>query len=617
MGNAIRWAALNLSADRRLAYIGSATHQEIFRGLFAAADLNQVVAWCRNLRKAPLNFYSQSSEQIALLKRDVLDRLGERGVETNAKFEDVEKFQDPVSFTVDLTLTPYLQDFADSVIELLWAQIMLNTDKSTRPKLDVFQSQFIRAKAQGVVGREEELDSIRKFFSETDGGMHMITGPGGQGKTSLLALACPPEIESHSDKNRFWIKRFAGAGGGIDSVETLLASMFPADLFDQFWDRDIPSRFQTGYFFPGHQIEQFFKKIGLQVSFSHTGSNARHDEPGGDASQSKDRQEREQIKTAVLTLRAEIIARICGDNIASPRSAHLISYLQTVRFLKGSDLVIVLDGIDQWFGASNFLATLEQLGLGQIASLKGIWLLAAARDASGVALQGIGRDTWEHIADQGLLLHGRRLQPPTQASIWLKSGWESAKGNPLSLRVGLERAIRMRSFDAIPEVSFLHQKLLRDWLTDIANAGHHSVLAIRVLGFLSVAEHGLPEPVLLKLLGADLHIRDWFNAQIEKTGQYWDLANGLPPVLWSRLRMDLGDVLAVSGDVGQRVLRLIQPALREELAVITAAGTNEREAIATAAEACMVSGLTSLDVWAVPPRLFEDANPWALKKLIA
>ena len=235
MGNAIRWAALNLSADRRLAYIGSATYQEIFRGLFAAADPNQVVAWCRNLRKAPLNFYSQSSEQIALLKRDVLDRLGERGVETNAKFEDVEKFQDPVSFTVDLTLTPYLQDFADSVTELLWAQIMLNTDKSTRPKLDVLQSQFIRAKAQGVVGREEELDSIRKFFSETDGGMHMLTGPGGQGKTSLLALACLPEIESHSDKNRFWIKRFAGAGGGIDSVETLLASMFPADLFDQFW----------------------------------------------------------------------------------------------------------------------------------------------------------------------------------------------------------------------------------------------------------------------------------------------------------------------------------------------------------------------------------------------
>ena len=214
-------------------------------------------------------------------------------------------------------------------------------------------------------------------------------------------------------------------------------------------------------------------------------------------------------------------------------------------------------------------------------------------------------------------MHGRRLQPPTQASIWLKSGWENAKGNPLSLRVGLERAIRMRSFDAIPEVSFLHQKLLRDWLSDIANAGHHGVLAIRVLGFSSVAEHGLPEPVLLKLLGADLHIRDWFNAQIEKTGQYWDLANGLPPVLWSRLRMDLGDVLAVSGDVGQRVLRLIQPALREELAVITAAGTNEREAIATAAEACMVSGLTSLDVWAVPLRLFEDANPWALKELIA
>lgn len=607
MGRAFRRAADVLPEARRLAYRGAATHQEIVRGLFDATDKSQVVAWCRKLRGAPQGFYSpEAEEQVGQLRRETLAHLGNHGVEREVGFDEINEFQDPSSIVADTQLTPYLNEFARTITDLLWAQIDVEANKVTDPGMEALQENFIRAKVDGIVGRGKEVGDIRQFLYGA-GGIHMVTGPGGQGKTSLLALACR-ELAGEIKQPRCWIKRFSGAGGTVDSIEALLASIFPDDLFDQFWKRAILPELHAERGYPKYELERNLKEIGVSVSLPESNQDRLEKDTATEVARLCD-----QTKATFLRERSDLIKQIVGD-VEVPRDERLACYLRFIRFLQGSDLVIVLDGLDQLYGAKDFLGTLERLGLADSGVLEGVWLIAAAREAAGVTLDGLTQDAWAGIAAECLQRHQRRLSGEQLA--WLKSGWEQASGNPLSLRFGLERAIRMHSFDAVPKAGFRYQELLGDWIDQISSAEQHGTLARRALGLLSVAEYGLPESVLLELLASDAGVQDWFCTQIQKTGQPWDLANGLPPILWSRLRMDLGEVLTVSGDAGRSVLRLFHPAFGDELAAILAAGKAERGAIAGAAERDLATADNAFDAGNIPARFFENADPWALKELV-
>lgn len=614
MGSAFRRAASVLPEERRLNYCGAATHQEIVRGLFEATDKNHVVAWCRKLHGAPEGFSSpEAGEQLEQLKKDTLAHVGNRGVEREVGYDQISQFQDPSSIVNDTQLTPYLKEFADTVTELLWSQIDVEANQASELGIDALQERFIRDKSEGVLGREHEIGEIRQFLDKS-GGVHSVSGPGGQGKTSLLALACR-ELEGEF-VSRTWIKRFAGSGAETDSVETLLASMFLDEHFDQFWEQAILPEFQAKSNLLLSNIEDHLRKIGVTVSLPRLQEKyEKYPEEKKQIPPEEVARVREETKSALLSERSELIKKIVSD-VAVPREERLISYLKFIRHLRGraSDLVLVLDGLDQLCGATEFLSTLERLTLNASAKLEGVWLITASREMGGVALEGLTKEVWTNITEGVLKREGRRLSD--EQSAWLQSGWNESDGNPLSLRFGLRRAIRMHGFDAPPSVAFKFQYLLKDWIDQISHAEQHGELARRALGLLSVAEHGLPESVLLELLAADASVQNWFCAVIEKTGQPWDLTNGLPPILWSRLQMDLGEILSVSGDAGQSVLRLFHPAIGDELAAILGAGETERVAIARAAEWRLLNGGDNFDAENIPARLFESADPWALKEVV-
>lgn len=616
MGSAFRRAASDLPEERRLNYCGAATHQEIVRGLFEATDKKHVVAWCRNLHGAPEGFSSpEAGEQLEQLKKDTLAHVGNRGVEREVGYDQISEFQDPSSIVNGTQLTPYLEEFADTVTELLWSQIDVETNQASDLGIDALQERFIREKSEGVLGREHEIGEIRQFLDKS-GGVHSVSGPGGQGKTSLLALACR-ELEG-AFVSRTWIKRFAGSGAETDSVETLLASMFLDEHFEQFWEQAILPEFQAKSNLLLSNIKDHLREIGVTVSLPRLQEKyEKYPEEKKQIPPEEVARVREETKSALLRERSELIKKIVSD-VAVPREERLISYLKFIHHLRGrgGDLVVVLDGLDQLYGATEFLSTLERLTLtlNERAKLERIWLITASREMGGVALEGLTQEVWTNITEGVLQREGRRLSD--KQSAWLQSGWKESKGNPLSLRFGLQRALRMHGFDAPPSVAFNFQDLLKDWIEQISHAEQHGELARRALGLLSVAEHGLPESVLLELLATDASVQNWFCTVTEKTGQPWDLTNGLPPILWSRLRMDLGELLRVSGDAGRSVLRLFHPAFGDELAAILGAGKEEREAIARAAERRLRVSGDAFGAENIPARFFERADPWALKEVV-
>lgn len=624
MRNTFRRCAGVLPEERRLAYRGAATHQEILRGLFNATEDGHVVAWCRKLTGAPEGFCSEETqEELGLLKSEVLARVSERGLERVVGYDQIERFQGPSSVVAETMLTPYLREFADWVTEMLWSQIAAEASGTDSKGIEELQEEFINARAQGVVGRENEVRAVHQFISELPGGVHLVNGPGGQGKTSLLALACR-ELEAESVQRGGWVKRFAGAGGGIDSIEAMLASLIPDLLCDQFWERDILPKLREKRVYPAYRLKSDIRekvgleKVGLKISFPEFPKESNNLEESENlpekVSDEKVAELFVQTKTSLQRLRSDLIVKIVSD-IGAPRYEYLATYLRFVRYLKGCKLVLVLDGIDQWYGAPDFLETLERLARAGDDTLEGIWLVAAARTVAGVALEGLGQDAWESIAKCRLAQHRRNLYPKQWD--WVESGWERTNGNPLSLRVGLAQALRLHSFDGVPKVGFEYRELLRYWIDNIASENQHGELASRALAFLSVAEFGLPESVLLELLAEDKAVRDWFGIQVEKTGQVWELNNGLPPILWSRLQMELGDVIVISGEAGRNILRLFHPAFRDELAAIIKAGLGERNAIAGVAERYLAKCSEGFAEGGAPVRLYEKADPWALKEVVA
>jgi len=146
-------------------------------------------------------------------------------------------------------------------------------------------------------------------------------------------------------------------------------------------------------------------------------------------------------------------------------------------------------------------------------------------------------------ADAGRLLQdwldaaGRTLTAPQRQAV--ADGY-AARPLPLWLRLASELARSWHGENAAPPLP-----ATLDGMIALVFAGlrrrHAPLLLSQAMAYLGGSRYGLSEMELMRLLARDPLVR----AEFEGGSRYpWDLdAHGLPPVLWSRLRMDLGPYL--------------------------------------------------------------------------
>ena len=152
------------------------------------------------------------------------------------------------------------------------------------------------------------------------------------------------------------------------------------------------------------------------------------------------------------------------------------------------------------------------------------------------------------LLDRWLGAAARRLQPKQREVIL--EGFAHAQ-LPLWLRLAFEGARKWRSStevgDLAPTVEGLFGELLQQLSTD---RNHGAAIVSRALSYLACSRYGLAEEEILDLLGRDRDVLE----DIQRRSPRSPDIDGLPPIVWSRLRFDLAPYLTERSATGATLL---------------------------------------------------------------
>lgn len=153
------------------------------------------------------------------------------------------------------------------------------------------------------------------------------------------------------------------------------------------------------------------------------------------------------------------------------------------------------------------------------------------------ALPALGTDVARELLQHWLDAHGRTLTADQHQAVL--AGY-AACPLPLWLRLASEQARRWHSDSGVPALPASLPGMVASAI-GVLRRRHAPLLLEHALAYLGASRQGLSEVELGRLLAADPAVR----AEFERNSHHpWDVASrGLPPVLWSRLRLDLGPYL--------------------------------------------------------------------------
>lgn len=598
---------LDLDPSKALPFTASATHQEIEKGYLACADCApHVFAWRRRIRdlndqdEKQQSLYRDDHEQaLEAVAGQLREKLGDHYLEWEIPFAQL--LMEEVSET---QLTPYLRDFAQNVFNMLWSQIQDQIEGEPSFSEEGVHRAFAAARAEGFVGRVQELDDIRAYLAQPATRPYILIGPGGIGKTSLLAKC----VADQADDN--WQVRFAGASSHIGDATSLLVSLWPTALIEEKCNAASQS---------GESAKQFIKILGYKSSSLPKSVSEAVD--ARESGQDDGGQMLAGELTRIATIRQQELLADITAGFKKRREASLHHYLTICRELCGGSLVVIIDALDQLEGAPDLAYLLRQLG-----KIKGtdtglpenVWVVASLRDERSHDLTGLSRDEWEKVIDSRFARFARSLTSGQRG--WLAAGWERSKGNPLTLKLAIETALRLHSWDAVPEIQFSVSGFVDYLYRQLDDPHQHGVFGGRALAYLAFARNGLPETVLLNALVKDEQVGKWFNAQIKHTQQQWLHEDGLPPIFWSRLYTDLKPYLVPRDTFGTPALRFFHRQFQETASAYAKEHVDARS-LAYILAAAAWRRLFGVDAGQLQdtclPTAFQDALPdgWALGEL--
>lgn len=481
-----RGAACMDDPGRRAALSGAATHQEVLAALGEPARAGEVVAWLRAFDRVP----ERASDD--LLVGDYLHD-GQADCAAAAELTRLKNAlraalpktmiaADTVSLSAyrdgGPAMVAYVRRFARHVLRRLLCQIrmqltVLRVEADAGVDLeDAAHRRFGSARCEGLRGRDAELAAIASHLNGTANHPLVLTGPGGSGKSSIMASAAG-RLRRGVD-----IVRFVGATPASTSLRGMVA--------------DLCAR-----------LDRAYRPQAAHVPLSD----------------------------------GEPLAAALGERLR----------------LVGAErpLYLLVDALDQ-FPPAQQASMLRWL---PPTLPPHVHVLLSCRDGfslpprvATLAVPPLPATAARRLLEDWLGAHGRTLTAGQRAAV--EAGY-AACPLPLWLRLASEQALQWHSDNVVSALPLTLDGMVSSSLAGLRRR-HAPVLLTQALAYIGASRYGLSELELARLLAADLAVR----AEFERNSHHpWDVvAHGLPQVLWSRLRLDLGPYLIERGVDGTLLL---------------------------------------------------------------
>ena len=549
---------LNISEEEKCLLTGSATEQEIQKGIFDPVESrDHVFVWRRVIHDLPFSgeeacVYRDSGEdsynhvsgyRLEVLAGKLKCLLGERYLEHNILLSELSGTAHQA--VGEIQLTSYLRNFADTMENQLWAKIEEQIRDEPAQEEESTHRQFARLRSEGIVGREAELEEIFKYIESKPTAPYFIKAPGGMGKTSLLAKVVTDVLHQFREPNH--LVRFVGASPNISTPTTLLLSIWPDKRIEVLAKKHCIEK---------HKCEDFLREtllfketFGLpwpkQLTEAISGTNIE--------------ERRQAVVDAASLWRDWLIVEMTAG-FSKPREELLLIYINAIKNVHGGSLILLIDALDQLEGYPdlNYLFGKVSDDKYKEAYWDKLWIALTARDVQGNDLHGLSIQEWKNCVENRLKVSDRTLTDIQMS--WINRPEECA-GNPLVLKLASEFAVRLTANDT-PQGALTLSGCIETLYERIGGSSEHGLLGERVLQYIALSRQGIPEDLLLKTLAIDNDVRAWFSATYPHHS--WSLENGLPPILWSRIQMDLEAYLIRKDIFGSQALYFFHQEFKDE-----------------------------------------------------
>ncbi|KAK9874009.1 hypothetical protein WA026_002362 [Henosepilachna vigintioctopunctata] len=220
-------------------YLTTVVEQEVHNTVFMSQELAKRCIWMNRVytpaEKTPENPSPGDSElqrRLNILQKDLRDQLAEKHiVRISVKYlEGGLNVQHPDHSNyieqVDLHLKKHLVEMINAIMEEHQAKFMLKPSYGIEgPIFEELNQQigFCQKAAQCSINREKTLNEIKEYITTSSTSPLVLFGPGGCGKTTLLAKVA--QCCSQWLPEAFLILRFIGISEQSSTIEQILSSI--------------------------------------------------------------------------------------------------------------------------------------------------------------------------------------------------------------------------------------------------------------------------------------------------------------------------------------------------------------------------------------------------------
>lgn len=479
---AIHLAGWSKQDKRRMPFEQSATHQEIEHGALQVVNADKhVLAYFREINRCHRDAGRYIDEEAAVQTRlqQLKDRLRAVVPDGNRADFTLKSHQD---------VRPggrYIQTFCERVTADLKRLIKAEVDAFSA--LSPFQLEAISQREFGMKraalfhGREEELQRIQDYCQGDSRQPLLIYGPGGIGKSALIAKACQ-QVQARAASNWRVVTRFVGATPESVGLESMFESVSREVALEPPPDNGaIADRFinMLGEFAGVHDLQIILFIDGIdQIQFPF-----------------------QQVCLDWIPPRLPSTVRIVLSTLNSIGSnGELLRQAQRLRQFQNLEL--------------------HRLSMGDCSNLIAELLAKQQRKL-----------TEEQECDLRQKVHATGNPLYLQLAVNETLRWTSWSG-------------LARGADEIPGLGVTVEGVIEDLLSRLESEANHGACLVRhALGYLACSKSGLSEDELVRLLSDNSEVRrDYLRrntASPRRKGHF-----ELPRVMWSRLYADLQAYLA-------------------------------------------------------------------------
>nr|WP_269802670.1 DUF4062 domain-containing protein [Marinobacter sp. G11] len=529
---ALRMATASFDGYDRLPYFASATHQEIAMGALAVPDADKhVQVYIRHIKHLDLpkgkafvdwdeNLKARvpgAADRLNKLEKVIRQRLASDNVHT-MRCRWHRRHKRPSRHH----LRKFANDFYRHQVRLISEELEAHEQETAENKVNKHRL-FAEERSKSFVGRLLEIDQICSYLDrrEEPASPLIISGDGGIGKTSLLARSfLQAADQTCTQQAPVTIAKFIGGVVGIETLDNLLQSIISS----------ISSAYEMDSVQPTGDIEDTIKEFTNKLSL---------------ASGSKP-----------IWLFIDALDQLNEEN--DPPLSHWLPVVlpDNVRVVISTRPETLTHGLAGLQGYT-------QLQLDKMSRVDGETLLNEWLSQSRATKNNVD-----------LLPSSERTLTAEQRNVVLNT-FES-NGNPLWLRLACEEARRWRSWDrintkALPEtVREMTKNFIQEYL--LKKRKHAEIYTHRALSYIAASRYGLSEDEIAIALGKDSSVRKEFESS-ERTPVKWQNQEALPPIIWSRLFLDLSPYLTSAYIDGALVYRFFHREFQEVAAEIAASET--------------------------------------------